>query len=298
MKKWNINYARRLIALFLVIILFSGTIGGFILKPSGDFDIIDMRESATLKNGIIDVSGIINYTHACIVINGVHFINTREYSTKIFNMELQSYNQKGTGIYFHVDGDEQAIGWVRCNIIRTESFEYGIHLNCSNKGDSYGSWINGNTFSDLRCRNDKYFIYIQRNTYVKEPWSASSGNIFETIQYQTTKNTECVIYNEGWGNMFSNLMLWDWHLAGEEKTSIEFTSATRNCYLSFRGGTEDLIDNGVKNTIIDYGTSTIVISSIQSYGIFLSYLQILILVGLLVLVSFIIFARIKRKFNS
>jgi len=236
--------------------------GGCVLKPSGDFDVIDVRESSTLKNGIIDVSDIDDFDHACIVINGIHFIDTKENTTKIFNMELQSANQKGTGIYLHVDDDEQAIGWVRCNVIRTESFEYAIHIHCDNDGDSCGSWINGNTFIDLRGSNDKYFIYIERNTEVSEPYSACSGNIFNTIQYQTSKNTECIIRTDGYANIFDNIILWDWNHADPGKTSIEFTSDTKQCYISFRGGSDGLVDNGFKNTILNYGKSDLKIRSI------------------------------------
>ena len=269
-------------------------LGGCIIKPSGDFNIIDIRESTTLKNGIIDVSGIDTFDHACIYINGIHFIDTHENTTKIFNMELRSANQQGKGIFFHVDDDRQGIGWVRCHVISTNAFEYGILLQCDNDGESYGSWINGNTFTDLRGRNDKYFIYIERNTNVKEPWSAVGGNIFETIQFQTTKNTQCVIYNEGWGNMFSNLMLWDWQLAGSGKTSILFTHDSQQCFLSFRGGSADIIDNGARNTIIDYGKSEIISSSIQSETLLLDYLQIVLL---LVLIIFIFYGIVRFRKN-
>ncbi len=267
--------------------------GGCILKPLRDFHVIDLRGSSNVKNGIIDVSKVDDYSHACLLISGVHFIDTQENSIKIFNMELQSENHQGKGIYFYVDDDEQAIGWVRCNVIRTESFEYAIHLNCNNAGESYGSWINGNTFTDLRGRNDKYFIYIERNEEVKEPWSATSGNIFETIQYQTTENSECVIYNEGWGNMFSNVMIWDWQLAGEDKKSIKLTSATRNCFLSYRGGSDDLLDEGVSNTIIDYMQGTIENTSIHSLSNFTMLL--LMLIGLEFLFILVLGVSILRK---
>ena len=286
--------------------------GGCVLKPFGNFDVIDMRESSTLKNGIIDVSDITDYSHACIVINGIHYIDHRENSTKIFNMELKSTGGQGTGIYLHAEdiSDQQMVSWVRCNVIRTEKFEYGIHINNENTYviPGKGAVINGNTFTDLRGYADKYFIYIERNTSIHAVYCATDGNYFNMIQYQTSKPyaplTETVIRTDGYGNIFDNVMIWDWHNVGQDKTSIEFTSDTRQCYISFRGGCDVLVDNGLKNTILNTGTSDLKIRSfntmptyqmIQQLTIIFGYLKILGVVVLLAFVIIGVIVLIKRK---
>ena len=269
--------------------------GGCVLKPYGNFDVIDMRQSSTLKNGIIDVSDITNFSQACIAINGVNYIAVSGNTLKIFNMELISDEARGKGIYLHAtpSPDLQAVAWIRCNVISTRKFEYGIYIHNENLGDDLGAFINGNTFTDLRGWADKYFIYIERNTSIPELYCAASGNYFNMIQYETSTLTETVIRTDGCGNVFDNVMIWDWHHAGPGKTSIEFTCDTRQCYISFRGGFEDLVDNGVKNTILSTGTSDLKIRSfntiptnqmIQGINTVLSYLKIMAVAALLAVV--------------
>ena len=99
--------------------------------------------------------------------------------------------------------------------------------------------------------------------------------------------------------MFSNLMIWDWHLAGSGKNSIEFTSDSRQCFLSFRGGFQDLVDNGLKNTIIDYESGEIKNYSLNSQNKIIEYIQVILVIFGLIIISLICsILYMKRKYHS
>jgi len=259
------------------------------------------------------VSDVETYSHACLVIKGVFYIDFRENTIKIFNMELISEEARGTGIFLHAEdiSGPQAIGWVRCTTISTRKFEYGIHIKNENSKEEQrdNAWINGNTFTDLRGYADKYFIYIERNTSISEIDCAASGNYFNMIQYQTDTSrshswSETVIRCDGYGNVFDNVKIWDWNSAGIDKTSIEFTSDSRNCYISFQGGSDGLVDNGIKNTILDCGNSDLKIESVDFNSILLviqvlsnglAILGLFVIVVVSVLVVFCVLSFFKRK---
>ena len=58
----------------------------------------------------------------------------------------------------------------------------------------------------------------------------------------------------------------DWDDASGD-TSYEFTSDSKQCYLAFRGGSDDLVNNGANtNTFLDLEKGELIIKSVVETG--------------------------------
>jgi len=240
--------------------------GGSVIRPTGNFDVIDMKAGSGIKNGCINVSAVGDFDHGCIVPYASDYIDMRQHILIVQNMDLISSNQRGAGIKLYAPSgiaQGQAIVFCRFSNIYTQNFEYGILIKNEVIPTGRGAFLNGNIFTDLTGYGDKYYIWIERNTEDTEPHCANGGNYFENIQFWCTTNTQRIIRNDGYGNIFTNVMVYDWDDASGD-TSYEFTSDSRQCYLAFRGGSDDLVNNGHRsNTILDLETGELDIYSIS-----------------------------------
>jgi len=243
--------------------------GGSVIRPTGNFDVIDMKAGSGIKNGCINVSAVDDFDQGCIVPDASDYISMREHTLRVQNIDLISANQRGAGIKLYAPsglGIDQVIVFARFSDVYTQNFEYGVLIKNEVTVADNGGVINGNIFTDLTGYGDKYYIWIERNTDDTEPHCANQGNYFENIQFWCTTDTECIIRNDGYGNIFTSVMVYDWNDASGD-TSYEFTSDSKQCYLAFRGGSDDIVNNGAAtNTFLDLEKGELIIKSVVETG--------------------------------
>lgn len=233
---------------------------GHNLTASGSsFDIIYMKESSQVKNGVIDVSGItMDDEDACIMFDGIEQISHS--NTLVDNMKLISTGQQGAGIRMECDGTNDYIIWTTCRDITTKNFEYGIHINVANGESGNSNFVNGNIFRNIKQYYDKWFLRIDGNV---GSYNETNGNIFDAFQCQVGLPTEGIVYNNGSNNMFS-FCTWDWQGYGggnqEYFTAFNITSNANYNYIKYDGISTTawyINDSGSANIWVDLNKGTI-----------------------------------------
>ena|GEM_PF-2763766 len=208
--------------------------GGSVITPSANFDVIEMGEGSQLKNGIINVSSVANFDSAAIKFGGLN--ETGESSPKVQNMELVSDGLRGKGIYLHTENSSGRIIGTYFDNIKTREFEYAVILNQTAANGS----VKGNTFSNIFGHGDKYFITVH------EEQGEATGNYFRNAQCNCTDDTEYIIKNNGQGNVFNTVIAYNWDNNGGTRASYNFSEpgvghgGGDQCFLSLFGGSEDL----------------------------------------------------------
>ncbi|MCK4634448.1 MAG: hypothetical protein KAT37_01100 [Candidatus Aenigmarchaeota archaeon] len=241
---------------------------GSTIVPSGDFDVIEMRKASQLRNGIINVSSVNDFDHATITFRATDGIGIKDQLTIVSDIELISDGLRGKGIYLLTEGSDTQYIVALFHDIKTREFEYGIFINHTGTGDAY---INGNMFSNVFGYGDKYFITLY------EEQQEVSGNYFQNVQCNCTSDTEYIIWNNGQGNVFDNVVAYNWDNNGGTRASYNFsTQGVGNeggdaLFISFRGGSEDLkVGNWVKwgnsYTILDLEKSNLTIWHLYEEG--------------------------------
>jgi len=217
--------------------------GGCVLKPNGNFEVVNLTWGSIIQNGCINVSGVSNFNKDCIGLYGWNVINCRNHPPKILDMNLISAGQRGDGILFYTGGSEyyNYIQYVDVHNIKLSGLRIGVHINHTRAG-SDSAFINANIFTDIFGYDCKYFIYLYEVDF------EAAGNIFHNAQCYCTANTECIIWNNGAGNIFDNIIAYNWDNASGTRTSYNFSvrgpgsnnKAAHQCYLSFIGGGDDI----------------------------------------------------------
>jgi hypothetical protein len=215
---------------------------GCCLQPNGNFEAINLSVGSEIKNGIINVSGITNYNKACIGLNSHRPIGFRCHPPKIIDMTLISDNTRGIGIYLHTWGTtyKQNINNLIVNNVKINNFSYGIYIH--HTYSSAESYINGNMFSNIIMYGCETFIKVS------EVGPEASGNYFYNIHCHCTSDTECIIWNNGIGNVYDTIIVYNWNNNSGTRTSYNFSvdspgsahHAAHQCYLSFIGGGDDI----------------------------------------------------------
>lgn len=237
---------------------------GCIIKPDSSFDVVSIKSGSQLLNGKIDVTEV-SFKDRCILFDGGNLIRAREadISTMVKNVGLRSTNQNGTAIELRADSkvSNEYVVFATCSYIQTDSFEYCIFLN--NTGGAVGNdnYLNSNTFENIQSNNDKYVVWMERNTSLTLSQSGVEGNSFESNIVQCNNGTiptytYQILYCEGGTNTFE-FIVWDWNYTdiNGQNPSYEFTSGANYNKLEFTGAAANMSDNGIGNTIMDYGSS-------------------------------------------
>ncbi len=210
------------------------------IKPSGNFDVFLLNEGAKVRNGIVDVSDIADFSSAVIRFNSADKLETIDHNAIVENMRLESALQRGTAIYLDTSGATgQIIAFVHVNNIQMGNFEYGIYIDHTSTGDSY---VNGNMFTNIEIVNTKYCMRVY------ESIAEASGNYFENIKCYCSGITEYIIWNNGHGNQFDNIQAFNWNNNSGTRIAYVFTEGFSGdwsgpahcCYLNFRGGGNDI----------------------------------------------------------
>jgi len=250
--------------------------GGCVIKPNGNFDVVTLKWGSVIQNGCINVSGLSDFNKCCIGLYGWEEINCRNHPPKILDMNLISAGQRGDGILFYTGGSEWSnyIQYVDVHNIKVSGLNIGIHINHT-RADSDQAFINANTFTDIFGYDCKYFIFLYAVDF------EAAGNIFHNVQCYCTSNTECIIWNNGAGNMYDNIIAYNWDNANGTRTSYNFSvdspggphHAAQQCYLSFIGGGEDIAIGAWapwtpanKYTILNLEDSTLTIGKVYQLG--------------------------------
>lgn len=222
---------------------------GSTIVPSGNFDVFELKIGAQLRNGIVNISSVTNYNSAVVTFEKVYFYHG-DHLTKVYNMELISDGLRGKGIYLYTNGTSgslyQQVTHGSFYNIKTRKFEYGITLNHTKRSDM--SYLNGNIFKNIYGYGDKYFITLHEDDQCEV-----AGNYFQNVQCNCTSDTEYVIWNNGVGNVFDNVVAHNWDNNGGTRVAYNFSDiidcdapgsydhyGADECYLSFRGGGDDI----------------------------------------------------------
>jgi len=212
--------------------------GGSTIIPSGNFDVIKLRTSSQLRNGVIDVSSVSNFDRATISFNATDGFGITDHLAIVSDMELISDGLRGRGVYLNTEGSADQHIIAIFHGIKTREFKYGILINLTGTGDD---WINGNIFSDIEGHGDKYFI-----TLLEQDQDEVAGNYFENVRCYCTNDTEYVVWNNGQGNVFDNVVAFDWDSNGGTRASYNFStsgignSGGDHLFISFVGGGNNL----------------------------------------------------------
>jgi len=210
------------------------------IKPSGNIDVFKLDKGAQIRNGIINVSGVATYNSKAIMLNTLDYPWQKEHPVIIEDMVLASESGRGVGICFNTSSasDQRATN-VQVEDIDIKNFEYGIVIDHTSTGDSY---INGNMFARITIYNCTYPIKVYESV------AEASGNYFRTINIYCNSSTEYIIWNNGHGNQYDGIFVFNWDNNSGTRTSYNFTEkfsgdwsgAAHSCYLCFQGGGNDL----------------------------------------------------------
>lgn len=235
--------------------------GGSTIVPSSNFDVIEMTVGSQLRNGIINVSSVVTFDKAVITFRATDGIGFSKKTPRVHNMKLISDGLRGKGVYLHTEGTaNQFIEGTEFYNIKTNEFEYGIVINHTGTN----GYINGNGFSNIMGYGDKYFITLY------EEQAEASGNFFHNVQCNCTNNTEYIVWNNGQGNTFDTVIAYNWDNNGGTRASYNFSEpgighdGGDQCFVSFRGGSDDLAFgtwNSTTNryTVLDFENSSLTI---------------------------------------
>lgn len=230
-------------------------LNGGTIAPNGDFNVTNVYISSKLMNGRIDTSGVGGYSSNAVVIvpalgSGGGEPTWRfsyascEVSTGIYNLDLISTGQNGVGVNMSISGGNSHIYFVDASNVYTKQFNIGFYLGCTT-----GGGLNGNKFSDLYSWDEKYGIFINDGGT-----SEISGNSFVDCQFQPYDSTNiyAIYINGGNGNIFSNVVVWDWGSKGDSSYCINIASGNGNVIYSSQGVTTSTVnDGGIDTAIFD-----------------------------------------------
>lgn len=219
------------------------------IRPASSFDVVELHGSLTIgvlcgsiQGGRIDVRplGAGNFTHCAILIDDAIGGNN---SLTFSNINLIGHQGAGNGTGLALKaGDGSRIYSLTARDINILGFEKSIALTATGTG-----WINGNHFLNIYMKGSQYAMYLERET------GAIQGNSFKDFEYQTTSDSERLIYCEGTYNLFTGVF-WDWEASALSMDFAEFTSDSRQNQLFYNGiGHGDIVvvkNDGIMNHVI------------------------------------------------
>ena len=113
---------------------------------------------------------------------------------------------------------------------------------------------------------------------VREDYAEAAGNIFHNLECICTSDTECVIWNNGNGNIYDHVIAFNWDNNSGTRTSYNFSETAPNdtygaghqCYLQYWGGGDDIaVDayvhwtvNANRWTFLNLENSTLLIGNV------------------------------------
>lgn len=178
---------------------------GAILKPSGNFNIVQLKDKSQIEGGIISTVGVSPFTAAMIYVQGE--ITGIEPGTVAENISLYGNNTNtigtGDGIYLKADGANQYIAFAAFKNIRMFGMNHGIRISVSSGGGH--NFANGNIFDNISIVNPAFGVYIDADLTNN---NAAAENQFTNLHIQTLPTTTGGIYCNSSRNVFFPV-IWD-----------------------------------------------------------------------------------------
>lgn len=176
-----------------------------------DIDAFYVSKNAQIEGGRIDSRLAATYDSALLVFHGdeqysiVHGMEGGITGAQNITLRGKGNYAGGYGIQFKCsDATSFATGLIFNNIY-TKNFQFPIFIKMPDTDNGTMQFFNSNMFTNIYITNP-YHTAI----YVYNPYDSFSGNIFDNIHIQPSSTTQRAININGRGNIFSNIVLWDW----------------------------------------------------------------------------------------
>jgi Pectate lyase superfamily protein len=205
-----------------------------VLKPTGDFNIVQLKPESSFKGGVIDLQSI-TFTKAAFYLNAADVFQFYGQTHIVSDVNILGKVPAtqgaftGTGILLEAKSTDGFIDNVKFNNVTMINLDKCIHLRVDpsvrtafNADSTKMAWINANYFHQITAQNFKYGIYLEGESAIPRD---VSGNFFQ-CQFQAEATTENIIYCETANNIF-DIFTWDVHKMDVSKPAIRFTKNSK-----------------------------------------------------------------------
>lgn len=214
-----------------------------VLMPAASFDVVRVYNKARLTGGKIDSSGVKNFTHAHILIEGKKLYGGDDCNdgALVSFMELTNNQMAPSGYGVRLVAREEGGAVAGCDIshMKLKGFGTAISLEATAKA----AYVNANNFTSIGLDN---FI---NGLYLDVDWSKGGNqvnqNIFTAMQIQAETLTKIAIDCNGESNQF-NFLVFDLRLG---QKAIVFTPTARDnqVFTDYDSIKKWIADDGVNN---------------------------------------------------
>jgi hypothetical protein len=192
-----------------------------VIKPSADFNVIQLKPECHLSGGIIDTKGVTSFTKAGIYATGQDTFQPYEQLTIVKDINIlgkdhetdvgaTSTSWKGKGIHFYSGnssstayGNGAYIAYIQVSNVNITNFYRGIYLEREQAPVNGNPWITSCSFDQVGMMNCMRAIDITTNNAFY-----NGGHTFTNLQLQANTYCERYIYCDGSNNVFKGLF-WD-----------------------------------------------------------------------------------------
>jgi hypothetical protein len=192
-----------------------------IIKPLGDFNVIQLKPECGLIGGIIDTQGVASFTSACIYATGQDTFQPYAQLTVIrdvnmigfdhsYDVGVSSTSWTGKGIHFYSGnsdagayGNGAYIAYIQVSNVNITNFYRGIYLEREKSPINGNPWVTSCSFDQIGMMNCMRSIDITTNNAFY-----NGGHTFTNLQLQANNYAERYVYSDGANNLFKGLF-WD-----------------------------------------------------------------------------------------
>lgn len=169
----------------------SGTIlecNGAVIRPQGDFNVIEMERSATVRRPAINCADVSGYSSAAIVIQAPDSDKAGT-PNPAHVYDCHVFNNQNTGVGVRFLGDQTPVS-MQFASGKIHNFDRGLEFRARGSGTgSQDGWCNGNWFNG-NINGSRIPIYL-----ISENGSPVGGNTVRA-QIQTSDQTEWIVRQE------------------------------------------------------------------------------------------------------
>jgi hypothetical protein len=216
-----------------------------IIKPTGDFNIIQLKPECRISGGIIDTQGVTSFTKACIYATGQDTFQPYAQLTVVRDVNMlgkehesdvgvTSTSWTGKGIHFYSGdssntayGNGAYIAYIQVSNINVTNFYRGIYLEREKTPVNGNPWITSCSFDQVGMMNCMRAIDITTNNAFY-----NGGHTFTNLQIQANNYSERYVYSDGSNNSFKGLF-WDIETYFEPRgvPCFEFTATAQENFI-------------------------------------------------------------------
>jgi hypothetical protein len=160
---------------------------GAVVRPQGDFDVLELQRDTEVHNARINVADINNYSSSCIVVAASSGKIATQNPATVHDCHLFNDRKNGVGLQFKGTTNPVSIQRASGTI---HNFDRGVEFRAEGSGNgSNDGWCNGNTFQGA-INGARLPVYL--NSVNGSP---VSGNTVRA-QIQCSSDTEWVVRQE------------------------------------------------------------------------------------------------------